>query len=1118
MDIAFKSNIPKQQRKAKVAKSADWLIMDKKWRSILTLALDETEIPGDDEDTNSPRNNRMMRRRGRGSSPKSAIDWLPDNDAISSDESESDAFRLAVLLINKQLKRGEWNEDLTALENSIRENCLSNGVDPVWQTLGQKTALLAQFVVFPTAKKKSKSTKKIDISIGRIDVFNHQELADAIEKLSPLCTDANQQIAIQKVLSQISAKRTLEVSKDLLKLTGNASIISVILAIASDNDAEGSIKQLAKKNKALADEFEDLTSLMKGEINDWKSSTSADDNGLAKARLRYAWLNFPESVSDLSPEEIANGIEILEAIPNSQTQLHNLRWLYLSALAKSGKGQEAADLLISNTLDHSIEIEKLYDLVCTLSIEEVEYWLIDQLQSLDEGALQYIANHQKTSLNLKNECFKLIQDIGGEGWEESSIQAVEIFAQKLELRRLSKILSSNDLSPISHPYEALLSYHILATNSEQDLWEKFVEIRRLALTSIHSTEPPHYLSPMSQSLIMLMEGNKADDEPFTVLPKKAYQALKQARNALKQGGTGIASRTHIEHLQSSVEKAKFSSLEKNLFSVLISTLKLNQATISLQHGEADDEIFNTLNQLVVGSEIPTRLIRSIKQLVFEHDIGLEKLVTWYQQNNPLSPWHTLSRAALFAQNNDELNAAREYRRVAESGEFDFEQSMVLYRKSIIHLAHAEQWSEAVDLLDNQPALRTAITKRFQLYLRVSFTASNQKTNEATQLLKDFVRRSKQLEEENLEGEMVQKTITFFAEDELESLRNYPFEHSRELPSEPFSGRVTAALNSVQRNKRRTRHGFDSRFRNEMLQSQPSIMALYDIARDSADKNPIEGLMYLERAQNSGKFTTSEMKRLYDAERSLFATHKKEIPNSSRRYLKNLALPPLIIVDTNILVDALVDKIAHNLELASETSLDSFEHDNFHKVLLSRADAGRINLWLPSIVKHEIIELSKRHNKLKAKFQSSLVKPEILDSVFDDKKIGQLVDEIIQEFNRWKPYDIHLENEAKEDENANEVAEFLGEYLEIYEELTEMKVARDPKQNRTKIGNSKVFPEAADREIMSIVKLLAAQSLEGLGSILVATRDGDFTLTARAFEERFGYAIIKNSKMLNSWLN
>ena len=1118
LDIAYKTNIPKQQRKAKVAKSPDWQIMEKKWRSILTLALDETEVPGDEDDGNAPRPSRMMRRRGRGAGPKSAVDWLPQSDEIATDSSESDAFRLAVLLINKQLKRGDWSDDLTTLENSIREKCLTNGVDAIWQTLGQKTDILAQFVAFPTAKTKSKSSKKVDVSIGRIDVFDNDELAVAISGLSSLCTDAAQQIAIQKVQSQLSAKRSLEVSNSLLELKGSASIISVLLAISSGSEASKAIKELAKVDKELAEEFADLNRLIEGEIKDWKASTNAGDNGLAKARARYAWLNFPESVAQLPPTEIADGIEILEAIPNSQVQIQNLKWLYLSALAKSGDSKQAADILISNTLDHSIEIEKLYDLIRSLDSKQVDEWLINQMTSLDEGALLYIANHKGSSLDLKNECYKHIQDIGGEAWDESSVQAVEIFAQKLEIRRLSKILTNNDLAPISHPYEALLSYHILATNSEQDLWDKFVEIRRQALTSIHSTEAPEYLSPMAQSLIMLMEGNKVDDDPFTVLPKKAYQALKQARNALKQGGTGIASRTHIEHLEKSLEQANLSNLEENLLTVLIATLNLNQATISLQHGEADDEIFISLNQLVVGSDIPTRLVRSVRQLVFEHDIGLEQLVTWYQQNNPLSPWHTLARAALFAQNKDELNAAREYRRVAESGEFDFEHSMVLYRKSIIHLAHAEQWKEAVDLLDSQPALRTAITKRFQLYLRVSFTASNQKTNEATQLLKDFVRRTKQVQEENVDGEMVEKTITFFAEDELDNLRNYPFEHSRELPAEPFSGRVTAALTSVQRNKRRTRHGFDGRFRNEMLQNPPSIMELYDIARDSADKNPIDGLMYLERAQNSGKFSTSQMKRLYDTERTLFATHKQQIPNSSRRYLKNLALPPLVIVDTNILVDALVDKIAHSLELASETSLDSFEHDNFHKVLLSRADAGRINLWLPSIVKQEINELSKRHNKLKAKFASSLVKPEILDSVFEDDKIAKLVGEIIAEFNRWKPIDIHLEKDALEGEYVDEITEFLAEYVEIYEELTAMKVAREPKQNRTKIGDNKVFPEDADRQIMAIVKRLASQSLEGLGSILVATRDGDFTLTARAFEERFGYGIIKNSQMLNAWLN
>ena len=1118
LDIAFKANIPKQQRKARVAKSADWLIMDKKWRSILTLALDETEIPGDDDDVTPSRNHRMMRRRNRGTTPKSALDWLPNNDVIAADESESHAFKLAVLLINKQLKRGDWSDDLTTLESATREHCLSEGVHKIWHTLGQKTALLAQFAAFPVAKKRARSSAKVDIKLGRIDVFDNRQLGDAINLLSPLCKDAAQQIAIQKVQSQISANRALEVSADLLGLTGKASIISVILAIASGESAEEAIKQLAKVNQNLADEFNDLTNLIDGIIDDWTASTSNTDNGLGRARLRFAWLNFPESVKELSPEEIAAGIEVLRSIPNAHVQVQNLSWIHLSALARTGNDQQAAELLISNTLDNSIEIEKLYNLVCSLESQEVEDWLIEQLQSLDEGALIHVACNAKTSLRLKNECYKRMQDMGGEAWDNSSMRAVEVFAQNLELRRLSKILTSNDIAPIAHPYEALLSYHILATNSEQDLWEKFVEIRNLALTSIHSTDPPSYLTPMSQNLIMLMEGNKADDKPFTVLPKKAYQALKQARNALKDGGTGIASKTHIEHLLKSLEQAELSILEENLLSVLIKTLKLNQATISLQHGESGSDILAILNELVVGIDIPTRLVRSVRQLVFDYDIGLSELVTWYQKNDPLSPWHTLARAALFAQSNDELNAAREYRRVAESGAFDFENSMVLYRKSIIHLAHAEQWSEAVDLLDNQPALRTAITKRFQLYLRVSFTASNQRTNDATNLLKEFVRRSREVEEENIEGELIRKHISYFAEDELDSLRNYPFEHSRILPAEPFSGRVTAALNSIQRNKRRTRHGFDGRFRNEMLQTPPSIMALYDIAKDSAEKNPIEGLMYLERAQNSGKFSTSDMKRLFDAERSLFATHKRDIPNSARRYLKNLALPPLVIVDTNILVDALVDKIAQNLELASETSLDSFEHDNFHKVLLSRANAGRINLWLPSIVKHEITEISKRHGRLRAKFQSSLVKPEVLDSVFDDKKIARLVDEIIQEFNRWKPFDVHLESEAGEAEYTEQITNFLREFVEIYEELTEMKSARDKKQKRTTIGKNSVFPEEADRKIMAIVKLLASQSIEGLGSILIATRDGDFTLTARAFEERFGYGIVKNSKMLNSWLS
>ena len=48
----------------------------------------------------------------------------------------------------------------------------------------------------------------------------------------------------------------------------------------------------------------------------------------------------------------------------------------------------------------------------------------------------------------------------------------------------------------------------------------------------------------------------------------------------------------------------------------------------------------------------------------EHDLGLSNLVSWYQKNDPLSPWAPLARAALFASQGDELNSAREYSRAA----------------------------------------------------------------------------------------------------------------------------------------------------------------------------------------------------------------------------------------------------------------------------------------------------------------------------------------------------------------------------------------------------------------------------------------------------------------------
>jgi len=41
--------------------------------------------------------------------------------------------------------------------------------------------------------------------------------------------------------------------------------------------------------------------------------------------------------------------------------------------------------------------------------------------------------------------------------------------------------------------------------------------------------------------------------------------------------------------------------------------------------------------------------------------------------------------------------------------------------------------------------------------------------------------------------------------------------------------------------------------------------------------------------------------------------------------------------------------------------------------------------------------------------------------------------------------------------------------------------------------------------------------DDIGCLLVATRDGDFTLVARAIEEKLGFGVIKNSRTLQTWL-
>ena len=111
LEVAFKANIPKPNRRRVVAKTADWTMLEKPWRSLVYIAMEEIEPPGDDDDKPSmSRQHRGSRRRTRGGGAQTPLDWLPSLEEIMIDTDNSEVFRLAVILVNKQLKKDDWKE------------------------------------------------------------------------------------------------------------------------------------------------------------------------------------------------------------------------------------------------------------------------------------------------------------------------------------------------------------------------------------------------------------------------------------------------------------------------------------------------------------------------------------------------------------------------------------------------------------------------------------------------------------------------------------------------------------------------------------------------------------------------------------------------------------------------------------------------------------------------------------------------------------------------------------------------------------------------------------------------------------------------------------------------
>ena len=1058
--------------------------------------------------------------------------WLHKPQEIIDESPYTTAYQLATLLVHKQLDEDNWDEAWNSHENLLRETCMVEGVHPVWHTIGEKTPLLGQFLAFPKAKvTKAKAVTAMGTDFFWIDPRDKDAVITVLKLASAGVNDPDIKVALQKATNQISGGRSLALESPLDRLDGSMAFITALLALHAGYDVPNDVRKACKKaDSALADALEDFECLAGGTVNDWSSLLSLNrDDSLSVARKTLGWQHAPAEAEACKSEELEAGLKLLE-----QAGVHEgrdrLTWWRLNALLREGKQDEATDVLEGRRLDASSDVADLLPLIVALSSERADDWLMRFMDDVDEQALYHVLHEEKLTTPLRRKAAQRLCDEQGAMWEESRSVALTLLLEELDIDRLARVFGSDGMLSLSHPYMSLLVSHLAPATIDATLRPHIYTCRTQAMQAIHGADVPDVLSPLAEHLLLLMEGiYKETPEVAEVLNPKALQAFSPISRAL--AGDGVVSATHVRNMGASLDELDLSTIERRLFDVMLLTLAMNRHLQAFNIGMAKAGDVHELDQLLLNPTLPLRLIQSFSVLMVEHDIGLPNLVSWYQKNDPLSPWAPLARAAHFAAEGDELNSAREYSRAAElftkqrksggdstewassSEDNDFVLSLplTLYRKSLIHYAHATSWSEAVDLLERVPSLKTAITERFKLYLRVCHMAGKD-TNAAARLIRKHVQERKTVLEEDVEGNMLERTRTSYNEEELDLLRNYPFEQAHLLPPDPFLGRVTAASTHISRDLRRSRTQYEHQFRQAMQGPSPSMEEIYEIAKNAAEEGAFEGLMYLERAQNSNKFSITARNRLAGVEQALFSQYKDDIATSKRRFLHNLSLTPLVIIDTNVLVDALVERMYQRMDVVLETNVNIIGANQFHRILLHHANEKRLLMMIPDDVRGELKQFAK-DQRLLTRFKGAMIDSSTLEETLSEKVMMKLVEDVLSEYSTWRPSAEMLAGVPDQSEALNT---FLLRYSDVFEELSELKGYRGVTY-RTELEGRTIYPEATDLDIYRLATHLASLPLPNIGAVLVATMDGDFTLVDRAVEEQFGFSIAKNHRSLKPYI-
>ena len=1094
------------RRKSEIQRPKAWNLLNKEWKALAFLAVNQAAPESIDPDSSNGKsaisNRRIGRRGGRGGRT-GLQDRLESPESVVQSK-EPAAYRLAVLIAQKDKMGGSWKDEWEEDFQSLRKEC-ETGVHPVWERMAREAPLIAELGRFPISEKERNIDSGGWLSQADFDPRDSSALLGWLESCT-LKLDVHQASALQKITRDLRSgkprprKWKVWMNPSLIDMDGDYALLESMLLAAGSNEQSGSIfDNIDSENlQDLVKSQSILQSLRAGSTENWQEAVSnIGEDRLSKAIQIEAWKNFqPGNTTDA--DALLSGIKILKNAGIKPAD--SLLWAVISILVSANRGAESVSILRGLEINNEEQMNIAINHISETGDSSIQDSILKGLtKSSDELTLSVMRN-SSAPLDIRKKAAKKLSD-KDLGIEE---EVLDIYTLSADVKGLSGEFLSHPELVSKYPHRALLVWHLIPAEQGVSIMQELEAMRKKAILGLAETENDEVMTGSSSSLIALLSGNPSSmDAVHEKLDSKGLEALNQVRAALRTDGDGLVEENRIERLEQSVEDANLTYLERSLFGVLINALRLNRATMDLQSGvkERGASAMEALGALCSSEGVEMRTIRFATDLVLEHNAAIPDLEMWYRQHDNGSSNHQIIRATIAVEKGDRINAARSYRDAAMRIRGDFEQSSILLRKSLIEFALAGGWKEAINLIDKHPELLASVTSRFQLYLRVCADAIADRNEIATQRIIEYV--SQREPSEDIEDRDVVKRRL----EVLDRALRYASEHR--LPEDPFRGRVLAAQMMMRRKQPGRRNELEGRFLME-LNERKDVLEITLIAEEVADISPIRGLRMFETAIQSENFDSRQIQTLVRSQKALFRRHSRGIPVRQRRSLSHLSLRPLVLVDTNILIDALKDDLLGQISQDNYGTFDWTVERAFVWMLKRRSEEGRVHLCIPMSAEAEFLNRTRSPMIARALFSDVYIDNKVWKSTVTSKLLQQRVEYILRTFGKFRA---EVDMDAKREVDLDS---FLIRHSEIFEKVTEAKqLARDDPPPRSVIDGRDIFPESGDLDIMRDSTIHAASTIPDVGCVLVATRDSDFTLISRALHDNFGFDAISTAQQLNS---